>query len=142
MSFFNGSALAVMLKSMFPAPFARIEQMEADGTLDKIQATATTLATNGTLEALTELAQKIDRNNRLLEIIAEGMKADGKLEAGPLTGTYIGPGVHAAGTDLPGQGEISASRISTGIVEPGSDTGAAGHDSFDRAGMSGTNGPD
>lgn len=71
MSFFNLSALAVMLKPMFPQVFARVEELEANGTLQKIQDAATEIASNGTLEALRELAGKIDEHNVLLREIRD-----------------------------------------------------------------------
>lgn len=89
MSWFNGNAMAVMLRPMFPSIFAKVDELEADGTIDKTADLLRMLSTNGTFDALKELAVKIDRHNALLERIADG-QAELAAERG--------------GTSLPGPG--------------------------------------
>lgn len=76
MSFFNGSAIAVMLKPMFPQVFERVERMEADGTMAKIQSDIALIANSDALPAIAELARGLKEHNELLREIRDRMIAD------------------------------------------------------------------
>lgn len=124
MSWLNGNALAVMLRPMFPSIFAKVDELEADGTIDKTSDLLRTLSTNGTFDALKELAVKIDRHNELLERIADAQIRSGLIPSpdggtkeispyfdivGPIGGPKPGPGpadgdagnIHGAGVSGP-----------------------------------------
>lgn len=96
MSWLNGNALAVMLRPMFPSLFAKVDELEADGTIDKTSDLLRTLSTNGTFDALKELAVKIDRHNELLERIADGLP-DRTTPAGSCPADGDAGDIHGAG---------------------------------------------
>lgn len=101
MSWLNGNALAVMLRPMFPSIFAKVDELEADGTIDKTSDLLRTLSTNGTFDALKELAVKIDRHNELLERIADGLPERPALISGPGPADADAGNIHGAGVSRP-----------------------------------------
>lgn len=128
MSWINGNALAVMLRPMFPSIFARVDELEADGTLDKTSDLLKTLSTNGTFDALKELAVKIDRHNELLERIAQN-----------------GNFVFSKGESQDANLDRIATEASDGrrnLLEPNAGSDAGGPVDILGDGMSGTDGPD
>lgn len=103
MSFFNGSAIAVMLKPMFPQVFERVEQMESDGTLAKIQSDIALIANSDTLPAIAELAKSLKEHNALLRELRDLIDAAIPASAGPAVAGLLavdGAGMsEASGTD-------------------------------------------
>ena len=116
MSFFNSSAMAIMLK---PLIGQYLEPLERNGTIAKLQADIEMLAREGALPALHELVTQLKRHNELLELLAERIKADE-------------PGAEQPAVQYwPGNTAVT-----------GSDTGTAGPIGHHRNGMLELSGPD
>lgn len=108
-------AVAIMLKAMGLNidPIAeKVNELVADGTIDRAAAVLKVMSQNGTFEQLVAFAAKLDEHNRLLARIVELME-----EAN---------GYRAPVQSLPGSGRLDAGSPVT----------------LDGAGMSGTAGPD
>ena len=68
MSFFNVNSLMIMIK---PLLNGRIEEMEENGTLEKIQSDIQMIAHSNALPALSELIANLKEHNALLREIRE-----------------------------------------------------------------------
>lgn len=87
MSFLSPTAIAIMLKPMFPAIWEAVDRLEADGTIAKLETVFRSIATNGTAEQLVQLASKLERFIELMERMEAKEKTDGyALEPGPVAG--------------------------------------------------------
>lgn len=113
MALFSGDAMAVMLRALFPTAIARVEQMESDGTLARVNELAKILTSNGTFEKLTQLAGQIEAHNELLRRIGAQLESV-QHERGLIPGPEDSPAISRSSNGASGFGGSNGARVFRG----------------------------